>query len=69
MFIDAGRVIFSATDLVNYLGCRHATFLDLSNIGETQTVSDSDTVELLKRKGIEHERRYLATLQDQGGNW
>ena len=66
MFIDAGRVIFSATDLVNYLGCRHATFLDLSNIGETQTVSDSDTVELLKRKGIEHERRYLATLQDQG---
>jgi uncharacterized protein len=66
MFTDAGRIIFSATDLVNYLGCRHATFLDLSNIGDTQAVSDSDTAELLKTKGIEHERRYLAFLQGQG---
>jgi uncharacterized protein len=66
MFTDAGRIIFSATDLVNYLGCRHATFLDLLNIGQPQAFSESETAELLKRRGIEHERRYLAHLQSQG---
>jgi len=29
----AGRLLLSATDLVNFLGCRHATFLDLRDLG------------------------------------
>jgi uncharacterized protein len=65
MFTQADRVIFSATDLINYLGCRHATFLDLS--GLHKKVSEADpTEELLKRKGLEHEKRYLSYLRDQG---
>ncbi len=66
MFTLTDNVIFSATDLINYLGCRHATFLDLSDLGQLTIVGEPDpTAELLKRKGIEHEQRYLASLKER----
>jgi hypothetical protein len=62
-----GRVIFSATDLINYLGCQHATFLDLAHLGQPGPAVETDaTEELLKKKGIEHEQRYLAFSRDKG---
>jgi len=67
MFIQADRAIFSATDLINYLGCRHATFLNLANLRQPMIEAEPDpTQELLKKKGLEHERRHLASLRDQG---
>jgi uncharacterized protein len=67
MFSQADKAILSATDLINYLGCRHATFLDLAALGQPTTVAESDPqLELLKKKGIEHERRHLDYLKSQG---
>ncbi len=67
MFAGPEGVIFSASDLINYLGCRHATFLDLESPGQPEPAAEPDpTGDLLKRKGIEHEQRYLAFLKSQG---
>src|SRR5262245_6346902 len=67
MFTQDDHVIFSASDLINYLGCRHATFLDLRHLGRPGPTADPDpTEELLKKKGIEHEQQHLACLEKQG---
>jgi predicted RecB family nuclease len=67
MFTQADCIVFSATDLINYLGCRHATFLDLAGLGQpTGEVEPDPHGELLKKKGIEHEQEHLASLKNQG---
>jgi uncharacterized protein len=67
--LDAGRVLYSAKDLVNFLGCEHCTALDLLVIGDSLGYPQSQNdeyLELLKKKGITHERGYLETLRAQG---
>jgi predicted RecB family nuclease len=60
-------LIFSATDLVNFLGCRHATFLDRQNLDEPMAVREDDPLlVLLQEKGMAHERRYLEKLKADG---
>src|SRR5260221_3476358 len=67
MRIHHDSIILSATDLVNLLGCRHASFLDRRNIDEPAPVTEDDPyLVLLQEKGIEHERRYLDTLRREG---
>lgn len=67
MLAKTDRVIFSATDLINYLGCRHAVFLDLTHFGQPgPEIASGAYEELLKKKGMEHEQRHLACLKDQG---
>src|SRR5829696_9550048 len=67
MFIQADCLTLSATDLNNYLGCRHATFLDLSILGQAAAAAEPDPqLELLKKKGIDHERWHLDYLRNQG---
>src|SRR5512146_1787790 len=62
-----GHVLFSATDLMNYLGCPHCTFLDLHRPADALDDSDTDgEQELLKQKGIEHEQRYRDNLLAMG---
>jgi uncharacterized protein len=64
-----GTLLYSAKDLINFLGCAHNTALDLLHISgqvadpESQ---DDDYLEVLKAKGVEHERRYLETLRGEG---
>jgi uncharacterized protein len=61
------RVIFSATDLVNFLGCCHATYLDVRDLKGPQGPAAADPfLQLLQEKGLAHERRYLEVLQAQG---
>jgi predicted RecB family nuclease len=62
------RVILSATDLNNYLGCRHATFLDLDALikGRKPREKPDPQGELLAKKGLEHEARYLEMLRAAG---
>jgi predicted RecB family nuclease len=60
-------LVYSATDLVNFLGCRHASFLDRRNLDEPMAVGEEDPMlVLLQEKGIAHERRYLEKLKAEG---
>ncbi len=62
-----GKLLFSAQDLVNFLACPHVTFLDLKNCEKPLETSDDDAQSLLlKKKGLEHERRYLYQLHKRG---
>jgi predicted RecB family nuclease len=63
-----GQLVLSASDLNNFLACGHLTTLDLARArGEIEAPSDQGAdVELLARKGDEHEARYLASLRDEG---
>src|ERR1700752_1681848 len=62
-FLD-GKLLFSASDLVNFLGCRHATYLDIRNLTDEVVIPERDAATvLIFEKGIEHEKRYLAALK------
>ena len=61
-----GVVIFSASDLVNYLECEHLTTLDLVDL-ETPLprTDDSDEAKLIQAKGYAHEAEFLTELKKQ----
>lgn len=62
-----GRLRFSATDLVTYLACRHASHLDVPIFSKDRTKSgETETTQLLKRKSIAHQRAYLGRLKAGG---
>ena len=66
-----GAFIYAASDLNNYLECKRLTELDslvaLKRL-EPPGGEDDEQVALVKRKGDEHERRYLERLQSQHGD-
>jgi uncharacterized protein len=45
-FLD-GKLLFSASDLVNLLGCRHATCLDLRNLTDEVVIPERDAATVL----------------------
>src|SRR5689334_22686903 len=58
----------SASDLSQFLGCLHRTALDLAvarGLRAAPTCVDPALV-LLQERGLEHERRYVETLRNQG---
>ena len=63
-----GPVLFSPTDLTEFVACDHLTQLSLAAaLGErTRPFSRDAFAELIQRKGKEHEARYLAALRDAG---
>lgn len=62
-----GATLLSASDLVNFMGCAHATTLDLRQlIAPVELPADDDHTVLLQQKGLEHERAYLENLKAQG---
>src|SRR5215469_16021603 len=60
--------MFSASDVANFLGCRHLLTLDLAEAaGEIKKPYFHDPgVELLRELGARHEQAYLRHLIDQG---
>lgn len=65
---DNGALRLSASDLMQYMACPHATKLDLlrlDGIGPKE-VEDSEDAALLQKRGDAHEAAYLATLKDRG---
>lgn len=67
MRIHRNELVFSATDLVNFLACRHASFLDRRNLDDPAPVAEDDPyLTLLQQKGIEHEQGYLESLRREG---
>lgn len=63
-----GNIIFSATDLMRFMGCSHATTLDLMRLrGEgPEPSADSEDAALLQKQGDAHEAAHLAKLTSAG---
>lgn len=62
-------LLFSASDLVNFLECSHLTALDLRNL-ETplQKAAVDEQTKLLQDKGFAHEASYLKRLRRNGAD-
>src|SRR5688572_18041816 len=66
-----GNPLYSATDLLTFLGCRHSTALDREVLGGSAGFPDQGEDEylgLLKKKGLEHEQAYLETLRAESAS-
>ena len=65
MYRSGDQWVVSASDLVNFLHCAHLSHLDAEVVlGRLERPDlDDPEVELLQRKGMEHEERYLAELE------
>src|SRR2546427_9963128 len=63
-----GNIRLSATDLANHLACGHLTTLSLAAArgGPPAPYWHDPHVEVLRMRGIEHERRYIEHLRAQG---
>ena len=63
-----GEIFLSATDLMRFVGCRHATRLDLRLLrGETLTPrDDTEDAQLLQKQGDAHEAAHLQHLKETG---
>ena len=69
MKLHLNRPLYSATDLLNFLGCTHATALDFKLMGDAlaaPTSNDDAYLEILKEKGLDHEHLYLEKLRAAG---
>ena len=65
--LEDEKILYSPTDLVNFLGCPYSTFLDVKNLFQTLEPRPEDPMlELLQTKGLEHEQQYLQQLKNQG---
>lgn len=66
-FIE-GNFRFSASDLMRFKGCRHATALDLRllEVGDIKPRDDSAEAMLLQQQGDEHELAFLEQLRAEG---
>lgn len=63
--VEKDKLLFSPSDLITFLGCHHATYLDLKWLsGEIKPAEDSTSNKLLQDKGYEHEKNYLQSLKD-----
>jgi predicted RecB family nuclease len=64
--LDHGS-LYSASDLLGFLGCQHRTFLDLVALQTPLATAQEDAqAQLLQEKGKEHEQHYLQHLRHTG---
>jgi uncharacterized protein len=63
-----GNLRLSASDLMRFKGCRHASTLDLRlvEVGDLKPRHDTAEAELLQRQGDEHELAFLEELKASG---
>ncbi len=63
-----GSILFSATDLMRFMGCAHATTLDLLHLrGEgPEPGEDTEDAALLQKQGDAHEAAHLEKLKSAG---
>lgn len=68
MRLTDDRLLLSASDLVAFLECEHLSALDLRVAHGLELVAAprTDAMELVARKGDEHERAYLEALVGRG---
>ncbi|MGH9161467.1 MAG: TM0106 family RecB-like putative nuclease, partial [Vicinamibacteraceae bacterium] len=70
MRLDAGTLVLSATDLSNFLNCKHRTALELGEAHgkRKRPVWTDPLLEALFARGLEHERNYVSSLIAAGKN-
>jgi len=70
VYLTSGRLVLSATDLTNFIECRHLTGLDLDVANGKLGRPDRDDAarDVLFERGLAHERAYLQHLYDVGHN-
>ncbi|HEY4188897.1 MAG TPA: TM0106 family RecB-like putative nuclease [Candidatus Limnocylindrales bacterium] len=63
-----GRPVYAATDLVGFLACDHRLELERAALAGlvAKPIRNDPSIELVAKRGIEHELRYLEDLRDQG---
>lgn len=64
-----GNIIYSATDIVNFLECPHIINLDITNLDTPlpKAADDPQSI-MIQDKGLEHETSYLEYLKDNSFN-
>jgi predicted RecB family nuclease len=68
MRVEGHEVLLSASDLMRFMSCKHATALDLRYArGEPLLpADDAEDAKILQKQGDDHESRYLAKLKAEG---
>ncbi|HEU4344858.1 MAG TPA: TM0106 family RecB-like putative nuclease, partial [Candidatus Binatia bacterium] len=68
MRLQSNQILYSPSDLGNFVACEHLTQLDLAvALGENTRPNISNAyVDLIKRKGEEHEQGFLEALRAEG---
>jgi len=63
-----GRPVYSATDLVAYLACEHLTQLERAALAGLvkRPIRDDPELDVIRKRGLEHEKRFLADLGNGG---
>ena len=63
-----GAPVYSATDLVAYLACEHLTQLERAAIAGLvkRPMRDDPELDIIRRRGFQHEARFLADLRAAG---
>jgi predicted RecB family nuclease len=68
VYLDGDRLVLSPSDLVGFLQCGHLTELSLevAKGARSKPVEADQEASVVQRRGIEHERSYLARLRAEG---
>src|SRR5262245_35952820 len=68
MHTAEGKLLFSATDLSNFLACEHLSLLERRAAlgGPKRPISDDPGIEVLRQRGLEHEQQYLNKRRADG---
>ncbi|HEX6995931.1 MAG TPA: TM0106 family RecB-like putative nuclease [Gammaproteobacteria bacterium] len=68
MHTKSNQILLAPTDLSSFLSCRHLSRLDLEAAltGRERPVRYGPVIEELRKRGFEHERRYLDYLRAKG---
>ena len=63
-----GRPVYAATDLVAYLACEHLIGLERAALAglTSRPMRDDPELDVLRKRGFEHERRFLDDLRAKG---
>ncbi|MFL5675171.1 MAG: TM0106 family RecB-like putative nuclease, partial [Chloroflexota bacterium] len=63
-----GKPVYSATDLVAYLACEHLTQLELAAQAGlvARPMREDPELEIIRKRGYQHEARFLADLEADG---
>lgn len=66
----AGKILYSASDIVNFLECEHLTTLDLIDLDTPlPKTEDDDEARLIMTKGLGHEADFLSALRRNHGSF
>ncbi len=63
-----GQTVWSATDLVGYLACEHLAHLEAAALAglAKRPFREDPELDAIARRGLEHEKRFLAALRAEG---